>query len=102
MTFDEYSFFKQDRIQKIKQIYEEYDLENNAYISFSGGLDSTILHYLFDMAVPYNKIPRLFINTGLEFILTVKFVKKLQKQDPRIQIINNDLSITKILREHGY
>lgn len=102
ITFEEYSFFKQDRIQKIKQIYEEHDLENNAYISFSGGLDSTILHYLFDMAVPQNKIPRLFINTGLEFILTVKFVKKLQKQDPRIQIINNDLSITKILKEHGY
>lgn len=102
IAFNEYNFFKQDRIQKIKQIYEQFDLETYAYISFSGGLDSTILHYLFDMAVPYNKIPRLFINTGLEFILTVKFVKKLQKQDLRIQIINNDLSITKILREHGY
>ena len=80
MTFEEYSFFKQDRIQKIKQIYEEYDLENNAYISFSGGLDSTILHYIFDMAVPQNKIPRLFINTGLEFILTVKFVKNFKNK----------------------
>ena len=40
------------------------NLENNAYISFSGGKDSTILHYLIDLALPNNKIPRVFINTG--------------------------------------
>lgn len=39
----ENEFLLQDRITKIKSINEQYDLENNAYLSFSGGKDSTIL-----------------------------------------------------------
>lgn len=31
----EFEFILLDRIEKIKQINEQYDLENNAYISFS-------------------------------------------------------------------
>ena len=57
----------QDRIAKIQAINEQYDLLNNAYIGFSGGKDSTILHYLIDMALPGNNIPRVFINTGIEY-----------------------------------
>ena len=64
----ENEFLLQDRITKIKSINEQYDLENNSYISFSGGKDSTILHHLFDLALPGNKIPRLFINTNIEYI----------------------------------
>lgn len=41
-----------DRIEVIKTAYGKYDLEHNAYISFSGGKDSTVLHYLMDEAVP--------------------------------------------------
>ena len=52
-----------DRIEVIKTANEKYDLENNAYISFSGGKDSTVLHYLIDQALPNNRIPRVFINT---------------------------------------
>lgn len=64
----ENEFLLQDRISKIKSINEQYDLENNAYLSFSGGKDSTVLHYLLDEALPENKIPRLFLNTGIEYI----------------------------------
>ena len=46
-----------DRIEVIKTLNKKVDLEKNAYISFSGGKDSTILHYLIDMALPDNKIP---------------------------------------------
>ena len=56
-----------DRLEVIKSTNQKYDLENNAYISFSGGKDSTILHYLIDMALPNNRIPRVFINTGIEY-----------------------------------
>ena len=52
----ENEFLLADRIQKIKSMNELYDLENNAYISFSGGKDSTVLHYLIDEALPNNKI----------------------------------------------
>lgn len=63
----ENEFMLQDRIAKIKSINEQYDLENKAYISFSGGKDSTVLHYLIDEALPGNKIPRVFLNTGIEY-----------------------------------
>lgn len=38
-----YKLMLHDRIEKIKAIDEQYNLRDNAYISFSGGKDSTIL-----------------------------------------------------------
>lgn len=102
LTLEEYEFWKKDRLQKILQIYKDYDLESKSYISYSGGLDSTVLSNLFDIILPKNKIPRVFINTGIEYLKTVEFVKKMQKKDERIVIINNDKSVTKILKEKGY
>lgn len=58
MTEEE--FLLQDRITKIQSMNELYDLENNAYISFSGGKDSTVLSALIDMALPSNKIRRFY------------------------------------------
>ena len=55
-----------DRITKIKSINEQYDLLNNGYISFSGGKDSVVLSHLVDLALPNNKIPRLFLNNELK------------------------------------
>ena len=71
----ENQFLLNDRCQKIRQIYEEYDLENTAYLSFSGGKDSTLLSALLDFACPGNKIPRVFCNTGLEYKKLVEFVR---------------------------
>ena len=72
----ENEFLLADRIQKIKSINELYDLENNAYISFSGGKDSTVLSKLIDEALPNNKIPRLYLNTGIEYLMVVSFVER--------------------------
>ena len=41
-----FEFLLSDRLQKIKSMNELYDLEHKAYISFSGGKDSTVLGYL--------------------------------------------------------
>lgn len=90
-----------DRINVIKDIIKKYG-EENFYLSFSGGKDSTVLHYLIDEALPNNKIPRLFCNTGIELISVVKFVKTLQKQDSRITIIVPNKHITNTLKEDGY
>ena len=73
----ENEFILQDRIMKIQAINEQYDLENNGYLSFSGGKDSTVLHYLLDMALPNNNIPRLFLNTGIEYLDMIKFVRTI-------------------------
>lgn len=68
-------FLLMDRIQKIQQIVGQYG-EENFYISFSGGKDSTVLSALVDMALPENKIPRVYANTGIEYRLILEFVER--------------------------
>ena len=58
-------FLLMDRLQKIRQIVNKYG-EENFYISFSGGKDSTVLSALVDMALPDNKIQRVYANTNLQ------------------------------------
>lgn len=74
MSDEEFEFLLFDRIEKIKQMYDDYDLEHNSYMSYSCGKDSTVLHYLLDLAIPNNNIPRVFINTGIANI------KQLEKK----------------------
>ena len=90
-----------DRMQVIKSTIEKYG-EENFYLSFSGGKDSTVLHYLIDKALPGNTIPRVFINTGIEYLKIVEFVKKLASQDKRFILIAPSKPIKKILEEYGY
>ena len=91
-----------DRIGVIKITNDKYDLEHNAYLSFSGGKDSTILHHLLDMALPNNQIPRVFIDTGIEYQMIRQFVLKLAENDKRFVIIKPTQPITKILERVGY
>ena len=98
----EYEFILQDRIAKIKAINEQFDLINNSHISFSGGKDSTVLHYLMDLALPNNRIPRVYANTGIEYNDMVKFVKEMAKNDDRFIILKQDQNIRKTLKEFGY
>ena len=91
-----------DRIMVIKQANDKYDLEHKAYLSFSGGKDSTILHHLLDIALPGNNIPRVFIDTGIEYNAIRKFVLKLAENDPRFSIIKPSKPITQTLEKYGY
>jgi len=92
----------EDRIAKIKAIDEQYDLRHNAFISFSGGKDSLILHKLFDLALPDNKIPRIYGNTGIEYGIMIKYVKSLAEKDDRFVIINQTRNIKQTLEKYGY
>lgn len=94
-------FLLQDRIQKIQQIIRKYG-EENFYISFSGGKDSTVLSALVDMAIPNNKIPRVYANTGIELNMIRDFVFEMQKEDSRIQIIKPQTPIKQMLERDGY
>lgn len=91
-----------DRVEIIKTTNQKYDLENNAYLSFSGGKDSTILHHLLDMALPNNHIPRVFINTGIEYQMIVDFVKELASKDDRFVILKPTTPIKPMLEKYGY
>lgn len=98
----EYQSTLVDRIAKIQAINEQYDLEHNGYISFSGGKDSVVNHYLFDLALPNNHIPRVFINTGVEYRYITEYVKELAKEDDRFIIINSGVNIKRMLEADGY
>ena len=91
-----------DRIAKIQSINKQYNLLDNSYIAFSGGKDSVVLSHLIDIALPNNKIPRVYSNTGIEFVKMVKFVKELAVNDNRIIILNNTKNIISTLNYYGF
>ena len=97
----DYELLLFDRLNVIKDTINKYG-EENFYLSFSGGKDSTILHYLIDMALPNNCIPRVFINTGIEYNDIVKFVKELASKDDRFVILKPTKPIKQVLEKYGY
>lgn len=97
----DYELLLFDRLNVIKDTINKYG-EENFYLSFSGGKDSTILHYLIDMALPNNRIPRVFINTGIEYNDIVKFVKELASKDDRFVILKPTKPIKQVLEKYGY
>lgn len=98
---NDFEFVLKDRMAIIRDVVNKYG-EQNFYLSFSGGKDSTILHYLLDMALPNNTIPRVFINTGIEYILIVDFVKKLADKDSRFVILKPSVPVKPMLESYGY
>lgn len=99
----ENEFILADRIAKIKSTIEKYG-EENFYISFSGGKDSTVLSALVDMALPGNKIPRVYANTGIEYRLILDFVKKERDREHpwELIILKPSVSIKNMLETEGY
>lgn len=90
-----------DRAQKIRQVINEYG-EDKFYLSFSGGKDSTILSRFIDIALPGNKIPRVFADTGIEFNDIRKFVLGIAENDDRFCIIHPSVNVRDALERDGY
>lgn len=97
----ENEFLLQDRIAKIQSVMKQYG-EDNFAISFSGGKDSTVLHELFDMALPGNTIPRIYADTGIEYNMIRDFVKSKAEKDDRFAIIRPTKPIKQTLEAVGY
>lgn len=72
---NDYMWILQNRIFRIFNVITEYG-EENFYLSFSGGKDSTVLSALVDMAIPENKIPRVYADTGIELNMVREFVER--------------------------
>lgn len=98
---NENEFLLLDRLGVIKDTVNKYG-EENFYLSFSGGKDSTVVHHLLDMAIPGNKIPRVFSNTGIEYNAIVEFVREKERDDSRFVMIRPSKNIKKTLEEKGY
>ena len=98
---NENEFILQDRLGVIRDTIHKYG-EENFYISFSGGKDSTVVHHLVDMALPNNKIPRVFSNTGIEYNAIVEFVREIKRDDSRFVMIQPRKNIKATLEQYGY
>jgi 3'-phosphoadenosine 5'-phosphosulfate sulfotransferase (PAPS reductase)/FAD synthetase len=70
--------------------------EDNVYISFSGGKDSTVLMHLAREIYP--NIPTVFINTGLEYPEIQMFVRTFDN----VQIIYPKMFFGEVIRHYGY
>ena len=90
-----------DRLEVIKTTIAKYG-EDNFYLSFSGGKDSTILHHLLDEALPNNRIPRVYIDTGIEYLAIREFVLNMAKNDDRFVIIKPTKPVKQTLEKYGY
>ena len=97
----ENEFLLQDRLGVIKDTINKYG-EENFYLSFSGGKDSTVVHHLLDMALPNNRIPRVFSNTGIEYNAIVEFVREREREDDRFVTIYQKQNIKQMLERVGY
>lgn len=98
---EDYELTLYDRIEVIKTVIQKEGIDK-FYLSFSGGKDSTVLHRLLDKALPGNTIPRVFIDTGIEYKMIRDFVLKLAENDKRFQIIKPSRPIKQTLEEFGY
>ena len=97
----ENEFLLQDRLGVIRDTITKYG-EDNFYLSFSGGKDSTVVHHLLDMALPNNRIPRVFSNTGIEYNAIVEFVREREREDSRFVSVFPRQNIKKMLERVGY
>ena len=74
-----------DRIEVIKKTIEKYG-EENFYISFSGGKDSTVLHHLIDEARKNNLIEYVIscVDENGEYFVTKEILEKISNQQSLI------------------
>ena len=98
----DFEFMLQDRITKIRSTNDLYDLENKAYVSFSGGKDSLVVSLLLDKALPDNKIPRVFFDTGIEYQEIRRFIFSQLDMDKRVRVLKSGVNIKQMLEKDGY
>lgn len=87
------------KVAKSKLRIEEwvrYHGEENCYISFSGGKDSTVLLHLVRSLYP--NIEAVFVDTGLEYPEVKEFVKK---QD-NVRTLRPKMSFKQVIETYGY
>lgn len=80
---------------RIRDWYDNF--QGQVYISFSGGLDSTVLLDLVREELD-ETVPAVFCNTGLEYPELVEFVKSISN----VEIIKPKMNFKKVITTYGY
>lgn len=101
MTFDIESHQKlslEEKILLTMKYINQFCIDNDGkvYVSFSGGLDSTVLLHIARKCNP--KIKGVFSNTGLEYPEIVRFVNTFDN----IDIIKPQMRFDEVIKNYGY
>lgn len=75
-------------------------IEGKAFVSFSGGKDSSVLLDLCRLINP--DIKAVFFNTGMEFPDIVRHIRELKGNGYNIQIVNPKLKPNEIWEKYGF
>lgn len=70
--------------------------EENVYVSFSGGKDSTVLLHIVRSIFP--NIKAVFVDTGLEYPEIRKFIKTFDNVD----ILRPKMRFDEVIKKYGY
>jgi 3'-phosphoadenosine 5'-phosphosulfate sulfotransferase (PAPS reductase)/FAD synthetase len=96
LSYQKLDFFEKVKLTK-KLIVDFYNKNNGKVtISFSGGLDSTVLLHIARTAIP--NIKAVFSNTGLEYPEIIKFVKTIDNVD----IVKPRMRFDDVINIYGY
>ena len=83
---------------RIDEFYSGYNTigYGNAYVSFSGGKDSTVL---LDIARKrYPDIPAVFSNTGLEY----PEIRRFAKAHDNVEVVQPKMAFNEVISKYGY
>jgi len=81
--------------RRIRDWYEYHD--GAVYVSFSGGLDSTVLVHMV-WTVLKKQVPLVFVDTGLEYPQLKEFVSRFDD----VEILRPEMSFKNVIKEFGY
>ena len=92
MVYQPFALKPSFSMKRVKQWYDYWD--GKVYVSFSGGLDSTVLAYIVCEAYKFyeihDKVVLVFSDTGIEYpeirIFTKKYNEWLQQKFPNLEI----------------
>jgi len=79
----------------VRAALEEFD--NNVFVSFSGGADSTVMLDIIWSLFP--KVPAVFADTGLEYPEVRTFVKSF---GDRVVWVKPKMRFDEVIKNHGY
>lgn len=87
-----YEYISTEAKQFINQIAENYlqDNTNNAFVSFSGGKDSTVVSDLVRKALSNPSIIHIFGNTTLEFPHTYEYITRFKSDNRRTPVLRDE------------